>query len=375
MDKTSLRQFVEQTWATSIIQTLCDYIRIPNQSPVFDPDWEEHGHMDKAVALIERWCARRPIEGLTVEVVRLPGRTPLIFMEIPATAPTSEHRAPLRPPRQAARVHRLGARASVRGRRCIDGDRLYGRGGADDGYAAFASLTAIEAPAEARACRTRAASCSSRRARRAAATTCRPTSSTRAAHRRRRAWSSASTRAAATTTSSGARPRCAASSRGDLHGRGADAKACTRATPAASCRRASASLRQLLVARRGRGDRRDQARRRCTSQIPRERIEQAKATGEGARRRASARKFPVRRRHAADGATTGAELLLNRTWRPALSITGADGLPPLESAGNVLRPETALKLSLRVPPTVDARDGARRSSSRCSRTTRRTAPR
>jgi acetylornithine deacetylase/succinyl-diaminopimelate desuccinylase-like protein len=49
-----------------------------------------------------------------------------------------------------------------------------------------------------------------------------------------------------------------------------------------------------------------------------------------------------------------AELILNRTWRPALSVTGAEGLPPIGNAGNVLRPTTAIKLSLRVPPTVDA---------------------
>jgi acetylornithine deacetylase/succinyl-diaminopimelate desuccinylase-like protein len=47
------------------------------------------------------------------------------------------------------------------------------------------------------------------------------------------------------------------------------------------------------------------------------------------------------------------EVVLNRTWRPALSITGADGLPPIANAGNVLRPVTRLKLSLRLPPTVD----------------------
>src|SRR5690606_18379059 len=50
-----------------------------------------------------------------------------------------------------------------------------------------------------------------------------------------------------------------------------------------------------------------------------------------------------------------AELVLNRTWRPALSLTGMDGIPPLASAGNVLRPATAVKLSLRLPPTVDGR--------------------
>jgi acetylornithine deacetylase/succinyl-diaminopimelate desuccinylase-like protein len=49
----------------------------------------------------------------------------------------------------------------------------------------------------------------------------------------------------------------------------------------------------------------------------------------------------------------GADALLARTWRPALSYTGIDGLPPTGRAGNVLRPATALKLSLRLPPTAD----------------------
>jgi len=52
--------------------------------------------------------------------------------------------------------------------------------------------------------------------------------------------------------------------------------------------------------------------------------------------------------------TNPEEALLNRTWRPTLSVTGAEGLPPLTSAGNVLRPRTAFKLSLRLPPLVDA---------------------
>jgi acetylornithine deacetylase/succinyl-diaminopimelate desuccinylase-like protein len=48
------------------------------------------------------------------------------------------------------------------------------------------------------------------------------------------------------------------------------------------------------------------------------------------------------------------ELVLARTWRPALTIVGADGLPPQADAGNVLRPQTSVKLSLRLPPRVDA---------------------
>jgi len=57
------------------------------------------------------------------------------------------------------------------------------------------------------------------------------------------------------------------------------------------------------------------------------------------------------------------QLILNRTWRPALTITGAAGLPALGDAGNVMRPETAAKLSLRLPPTMDAKKAVRRVKS------------
>ena len=49
------------------------------------------------------------------------------------------------------------------------------------------------------------------------------------------------------------------------------------------------------------------------------------------------------------------ELILNRSWRPALSYLGADGLPEINDAGNVLRPFTSIKLSMRLPPTCNAK--------------------
>ena len=88
-------------------------------------------------------------------------------------------------------------------------------------------------------------------------------------------------------------------------------------------------------------------------EIPAERVEQAgKVAGVIGDEVFS--KFPF-----LDGMTPMAgdltELVLNRTWRPALSVTGVDGMPPLSSAGNVLRPHTAVKLSLRLPPTLDGK--------------------
>ena len=87
LDPGSLRAHVAREFEATIVPTLVEYVRIPNKSPHFDPDWAAHGHMHRAVELIADWCRARPIEGLTVEVVELDGRTPVILMEIPGTAP------------------------------------------------------------------------------------------------------------------------------------------------------------------------------------------------------------------------------------------------------------------------------------------------
>src|SRR4029079_1341019 len=88
MDTKSTTAFVDETWNRSIVPAITEYIRIPNKSPAYDPDWKKNGHMDRAVALIERRCRSREIAGMKLEVVQLGDRTPVIFMEIPATAGT-----------------------------------------------------------------------------------------------------------------------------------------------------------------------------------------------------------------------------------------------------------------------------------------------
>ena len=134
-------EFIGEVWEDTIVPNLEEYIRIPNKSPLFDADWEAHGYMDQAVDLIRKWCERREIPGLKVEVVRIEGRTPVILMEIPGS---SEDTVLLyghldKQPEFVGWEEGLGPWKPVR-----RGDLLYGRGGADDGYAAFASLTAIE---------------------------------------------------------------------------------------------------------------------------------------------------------------------------------------------------------------------------------------
>jgi hypothetical protein len=76
LDFVRIKQFVDQCWADEIVPTLVEYIKIPNKSPAFDPDWAAHGYMDEAVVLFERWARTKlsSLPGATLEVVRLPGR-------------------------------------------------------------------------------------------------------------------------------------------------------------------------------------------------------------------------------------------------------------------------------------------------------------
>jgi len=142
MDNKRTSDFVEKQWDTSIVPTITEYIKIPNKSPMFDADWKKHGHMDRAVKLIEGWCRERSIDGIKIEVLQPKDRTPLIFMEIPGTGKDTVllYGHLDKQPEFEGWQKGLGPWEPV-----MKGDRLYGRGGADDGYAAFASLTAIEA--------------------------------------------------------------------------------------------------------------------------------------------------------------------------------------------------------------------------------------
>jgi acetylornithine deacetylase/succinyl-diaminopimelate desuccinylase-like protein len=122
--------FVDQRWNASILAALTEYIRIPNKSPQSDAEWQTRGHMDRAVSLIEGWCRDRPLDGLQLEVIRLPGRTPLLFMEIPGD---SDDCVLLyghldKQPEMSGWDADLGPWEPV-----LRGDKLYGRGGADDG--------------------------------------------------------------------------------------------------------------------------------------------------------------------------------------------------------------------------------------------------
>ena len=137
-----LYHFVKQQWQEDILPSLCEYIKIPNKSPHFDAHWQENGYMEQAVTHIANWCKAHAPSGMQLEIMRLDGRTPLIFMEIPGTIQDTVllYGHMDKQPEMSGWDSDLHPWKPV-----IKNGRLYGRGGADDGYSAYASLTAIRA--------------------------------------------------------------------------------------------------------------------------------------------------------------------------------------------------------------------------------------
>jgi acetylornithine deacetylase/succinyl-diaminopimelate desuccinylase-like protein len=346
MDTEKTRQHVEQAWDDAIIPKLIEYIRIPSKSPAFDPQWQAHGYMDEAVALAQAWCQAQPIAGMSVEVIRLPGRTPLLFLDVPGDGNGSillyGHLD--KQPEMTGWRDNLGPWKPV-----IEGGKLYGRGGADDGYAVFASLTAIRALHEQRIPHARCV---------VVIECCEESGSYDLPHYMDALAERISTPDLVICLDSGCgnyeQLWCTTSLRG-LIGGTLTVEVLTEGVHSGDASGVVPSsfrvIRQLLSRLE------DEATgevisREFYADIPKERAEQAAYAAEvlGAR---VYDKFPF-----TDGTRPTAgellELVLNRTWRPALAVTGAAGLPSLESAGNVLRPMTAVKISLRLSPTVDA---------------------
>jgi acetylornithine deacetylase/succinyl-diaminopimelate desuccinylase-like protein len=341
--------WVAAEFERSIVPTLVEYIRIPNQSPAFDAGWRKAGHMDRAVELLAGWARAAMPEGSTLEVVRLGERTPVIFLDVPATGGAVGDTVLLyghldKQPEMTGWREGLGPWTPV-----LEGDKLYGRGGADDGYAIFASLTALAALRRDGLPHARAV---------VLIEACEESGSTDLpayiAHLAPRIgelslvvcldsgcanydqlWSTTSLRGIIVGTL-----EVSLLTEGVHSGDGSG-------VVASSFR----VVRQLL-------DRLEDADtgviklEALHAPIPPERAEQAT--------RAAAvlgdevwQKFPLQP-GTQPVTTNNAELILNRTWRPALAVTGADGLPAPANAGNVMRPVTRLKLSLRVPPRLDA---------------------
>jgi len=348
IDIEKTKKFVDQCWGDEIVPTLFEYIRIPNKSPSFDPDWAAHGYMDEAVALFERWAqAKLPaLPGAALEVVRLPGRTPVIFIDVPGpgedTVLLYGHLD--KQPEMTGWAEGYGPWIPR-----LDNDKLYGRGGADDGYAMFGALSALMSLREqgipyAR-CSLLIEACEesgsydlpyyidhlAERLGSPSLVVCLDSG----CGNYDQLWLTTSLRGMASGTLT-VQVLEEGFHSGDASG----------IVPS------SFRILRLLLSRLE--DERTGAVRPAELyvQVPPERVTQA--------RRAAAAlgntvysKFPFvpSMSPMTDDLT---ELVLNRTWRPQLAVTGIDGLPPPINAGNVLLPSTIAKLSLRLPPTLDA---------------------
>jgi len=346
-------QWVAERFANSIVPTLQKYIAIPNKSPAFDAQWKQAGHMDRAVELLAGWAREALPEGATLEIVQLAERTPVIFIDVPGTGGVQGDTVLLyghldKQPEMTGWREGLGPWQPV-----LEGDKLYGRGGADDGYAIFASLTALTALRRERVPHARAVilieACEESgsydlpayiehlapRIGELSLVVCLDSGCANYDQ----LWSTTSLRGVLVGTL-----EVSLLSEGVHSGDGSG-------VVASSFRVARQLLERLEDA--------DTGAIKLASlhvPIPAERTAQARSAAEVLGNEIW-QKLPLQ-----PGARAvlddNAELILNRTWRPALSITGAEGLPAIASAGNVLRPLTRLKLSLRVPPRLDANAAA-----------------
>ena len=357
-EATAIGEFAAKVWDEEIVPALTDYIAVPAKSPMFDADWAEHGYIDKVVRDAAIWVESKKVAGLTLEVVRLPGRTPVIFFEVPATKSGSTDTILLyghldKQPEFNGWRNDLGPWTPK-----YENGLLYGRGGADDGYAVYASLTAIMALDQQGIPRPRCVGIIE---------ACEESGSFDLPAYLDMLKARMGQVSLVVCLDSGAgnyeQLWLTTSLRGMVSGilkvevltEGIHSGDASGLVPSSF-----RILRQVL-------DRLEDSKTgrllpdsfHC--EIPGNRIGEAEAA-------AAILKDEVWKRYPwACGADGGpvlpvtqepVQVLLNRTWRPTLSVVGVDGFPELKNAGNVLRPYTAFKLSLRLPPLIDGNEAA-----------------
>jgi acetylornithine deacetylase/succinyl-diaminopimelate desuccinylase-like protein len=352
MNVQEVRQLVDQRWDESILPTLHEYIRIPNQSPLFDPSWRENGHMHRAVELARRWAESQGVAGMKLEVLEVEGRTPLIFLEIDgddsSTILMYGHLD--KQPAMVGWEPGLGPWTPV-----VRDGKLFGRGGADDGYAIFSTIAAIRAVQESKAPHARIV---------VIIECCEESGSVDLPAYIDLLADRIGTPRLVICLDSGCgnydQLWMTTSLRGSIVGN-LTVEVLTEGVhsgDASGIVPSSFRIMRILL------DRVEDAATGTIkpdwlwTDIPKDRLEEARECasilGEDVYR-----KFPW---------TPGMnplskdplELLLNRTWRPALAYTGQEGFPDLVQGGNVLRPKTSLKLSLRTPPSLSAPEAAER---------------
>jgi len=346
MDIKQAIDFCSETWDNSVIPAISEYIRIPNKSPHFDPEWESGGHMEKAVQMLEAWARQQPIRGMQVEIVRIEGRTPVLLCEIPGD---SEDVVLLyghydKQPEFSGWDEDLGPWTPV----MRDG-KLYGRGGADDGYALFGSLTAVRVLQEQGIPHARCV---------VLVEGCEESGSFDLPYYidllQDRIGSPDLVVCLDAECGNYEQLWCTTSLRGNLTGtlrvdvltQGVHSGTASGIVPS------SFRVLRKLLSRIEDEDTGKIILDALHAATPGQRVEQARRAA-GTLGELTYRKFPWAVAAPSPGESPE-ELLLNNTWRPTLSVTGADGLPALVNAGNTLLPFNTLKLSFRLPPSLDA---------------------
>lgn len=348
---------VSAQWDGDIVRQITDYITIPAKSPSFDADWAGHGYIDTVMRNAAAWVEAQKVAGLRLEIVRLEGRTPVLFFEVPASKTGSTETVLMyghldKQPEFTGWRNDLGPWTPK-----YEDGKLFGRGGADDGYAVYASIAAIQAIKAQNVPHPRIVGL---------VETCEESGSydllpyvdalrTRlgdvglvicldsGAGNYDQLWLTTSLRGMASGVL-----------KVEILTEGVHSGDASGLVPS-SFRIMRQVLDRLEDSKTGR-----LLPQSFHCEIPAERLQQAQATAKILGDQIYKR-FPWAH-YDCGGATTFAlptttdpvEALLNRTWKPTLSVTGADGFPEMGNAGNVLRPYTAFKLSLRLPPLVDA---------------------
>jgi len=353
MDQKIAQEYVDEMWDNEIVPELIEYIKIPAKSPHFDADWEANGHLEQAVQHIYGWCEKQDVKGVEMEIVRLPGRTPLIFMEIQPQGPVRDTNGKEdtilmyghldKQPEMTGWNEGLGPWIPV-----MKDGKLYGRGGADDGYAAYASLTAVMALQRQGISHARIVviieACEESgsydlpfyidhlrpRIGEPSLVVCLDSG----AGNYEQLWLTVSLRGMAAGTL-----------RVDILNEGVHSGYASGVVPS------SFRIMQQLFGRLEDKETGKVLPDYLYADIPEQRVEQTKAMAE-ALGDDIWKAYPFVE-GAEPMADNNVDRVLNRTWRPALSYTGVDGMPSISDAGNVLRPFTAMKLSMRLPATVD----------------------
>ncbi|MCM2327766.1 MAG: M20 family metallopeptidase [Lysobacter sp.] len=356
---------IEKQWDDDIVPQLVEYIRVPAKSPHFDPDWAANGHLEAVVRQAERWVKAQDVKGLAAEIVRIDGRSPVLFFDIPASGGLAAERTVLfyghldKQPEMTGWREGLGPWKPV-----MEDGRLYGRGGADDGYAVFAALSAVMALDAEGVARPRCVGLIE---------TCEESGSYDLPAYLDALAPRMGDVQLVVALDSGAgnydQLWVTTSLRGLVNG-SLEVKILEEGVHSGDAGGVVPSsfriARQVL-------DRIDDSRTGVVrpaafnGEIPADRLEQAKQAA-AILGDAMWKRFPWASSCCDDQATASifaepvtkdpVEIVLNRTWHAALAVTGADGLPPTQSAGNVQRPSTTLKLSLRLPPLVEASKAA-----------------